>query len=60
VPAPGNEPCSGPSDNPDVCPPEASDCSGPTCGGGQPDDTIDFGSCGCNGPTDASGQIYLK
>ena len=36
--------CQGPSDNPEQCPPEATGCSGPGCGGGSPDDIIDYGN----------------
>lgn len=43
----GDDPCGGPDEDPDVCPPEADDCSGPSCGGGVPDRTIDYGNCAC-------------
>jgi hypothetical protein len=56
-----DEPCSGPNDNPDVCPPEADGCTGPNCGGGNTDDHIDFGMCGCKGKGhNDDGHIYLK
>ena len=47
----GDEPgaCQGSHDNPETCPIEETACVGPTCGGGQPDDTIDFGFCACKG-----------
>jgi hypothetical protein len=40
---PGGEACQGPYDNPEVCPPETNGCSGSACGGGYPDNNIDFG-----------------
>jgi hypothetical protein len=53
-----NETCQGPTDNPEVCPPEPSGCSGPSCGGGQPDDSIDYGNCACG--SSGGGSIYLR
>jgi hypothetical protein len=50
------EVCSGPSDNPDVCPPEPNGCVGSTCGGGLPDETIDYGGCACTG----SGDVVVR
>ncbi len=43
--------CQGPSDNPETCPPEPDGCSGAACGGGQPDDSIDYGNCACGAPS---------
>lgn len=43
------EVCQGPEDNPEICPPEPEGCQGPTCGGGTPDTTIDYGNCACGG-----------
>lgn len=59
--APGDESeaCQGPNDNPDVCPPEPDGCVGPKCGGGQPDDSIDYGACAC-GSSKSGGSIYLR
>lgn len=44
-----DETCSGPNDNPETCPPEPDGCKGSSCGGGYPDDLIEFGSCACGG-----------
>jgi len=52
------EACQGPSDNPDVCPPEPDGCVGPSCGGGQPDDSIDYGNCACG--SSGGESIYLR
>ncbi|MBN9163291.1 MAG: hypothetical protein J0I07_20150 [Myxococcales bacterium] len=52
------EACQGPSDNPDVCPPEPDGCVGPDCGGGQPDESIDYGNCACG--SSGGGDIYLR
>lgn len=41
------EACQGESDNPEVCPPEPKGCVGAGCGGGTPDDLIDYGACAC-------------
>ncbi len=41
--------CTGESDNPELCPPEPDGCTGSTCGGGVPDDSIDYGGCACGG-----------
>lgn len=49
-----NESCQGPTDNVDVCPPEPSGCTGSSCGGGEPDDTVDYGDCDC-GPKKKTG-----
>lgn len=59
TPIPSVEPCQGPSDNPDTCPPEADACSGANCGGGNPalDQTIDFGTCACGA---RSGSTNVK
>jgi hypothetical protein len=54
------EVCSGPNDNPEVCPPEPENCSGNSCGGGQPDDAIDYGNCSCNGGSDYGDGLYLR
>jgi hypothetical protein len=43
-----SEVCQGPNDNPDLCPPEPVRCVGPTCGGGKPDDAVDYGNCACS------------
>jgi hypothetical protein len=49
------EVCSGPNDNPDVCPP---DLMGSTNGGGgTPDDTMDYGGCAACGSGD--GEVIL-
>ena len=52
------EACQGPSDNPDVCPPEPDGCVGPDCGGGKPDESVDYGNCACG--SSGSGTIYLR
>jgi len=52
--------CLGPSDNSDLCPPEPDGCTGPTCGGGIPDDEIDYGSCACTGSGGGGDDIELK
>ncbi len=52
------EACQGPNDNPDVCPPEPPGCVGPSCGGGQPDESIDYGNCACG--SSGGGSIYLR
>jgi hypothetical protein len=54
------EVCEGEYDNPDVCPPEPDGCSGPSCGGGQPDDFMDYGNCACSTPPGTSGPIILR
>ncbi|MBX3203873.1 MAG: hypothetical protein KF764_02330 [Labilithrix sp.] len=54
-----SEACQGPNDNPDVCPPEPDGCVGPKCGGGKPDESIDYGSCAC-GSSKSGGNIYLR
>ncbi len=41
------EVCEGPTDNPTECPPELTGCEGSNCGGGAPDNTIDYGNCAC-------------
>jgi hypothetical protein len=41
------EVCQGANDNPETCPPEPDGCAGAGCGGGQPDDRIDYGNCAC-------------
>ncbi|MBX3227520.1 MAG: hypothetical protein KIT84_14285 [Labilithrix sp.] len=43
------EACQGPSDDPEVCPPEPDGCTGSQCGGGIPDQNISYGACGCDG-----------
>jgi hypothetical protein len=54
----GTDQCQGPSDNPDVCPPEPAGCVGPDCGGGTPDSTIDYGgSTGGTGGSSSGGPI---
>lgn len=54
-----NEACQGPEDNPDVCPPEPSDCATASCGGGAPDDTVDYGDCAC-GSKKKSGGVRVN
>ncbi|MDF2695802.1 MAG: hypothetical protein K0S65_4185, partial [Labilithrix sp.] len=53
-----DEACQGPNDNPEVCPPEPDGCVGPSCGGGQPDDSIDYGNCACG--SSGGDSIYLR
>lgn len=52
VPGGDGDACTGESDDPELCPPEPDGCSGPTCGGGVPDDSIDYGGCACGSNTD--------
>mgnify|MGYP001286133279 CR=1 FL=1 len=56
---PDGDVCQGADDNPDVCPPEPDGCVGPACGGGAPDDAIDYGNCACRGNS-GGGGIYLR
>ena len=51
------EACQGPNDNPDLCPPEPDGCVGPACGGGRPDESIDYGNCACGS---SGSDIYLR
>ncbi len=46
------EACTGANDNPEICPPEPDGCTGASCGGGVPDETIDYGGCACGGTSD--------
>lgn len=55
-----NEACQGADDNADVCPPEASGCKGSDCGGGEPDDTVDYGDCGCGSKKKKSAGSYPR
>jgi hypothetical protein len=50
--------CTGADDTPEVCPPEPSGCVGANCGGGAPDDLIDYGKV-VTSPS-ASGSINLR
>jgi hypothetical protein len=50
-----NETCTGPTDNPETCPVEPNGCSGASCGGGSPDQSIDYGFS-----TGGGQPLYLK
>jgi len=52
--------CTGPSDNPDLCPPEPDGCTGASCGGGSPDNSIDYGGCSSCGGSSNDGTIILR
>ena len=59
TPVPSTEPCQGPTDNPDTCPPEATSCSGAPCGGSNAEPAgMDFGTCACGTPAQIA--AYLK
>ena len=59
TPVPSTEPCQGPTDNPDTCPPEASPCVGASCGGSNAEPAgMDYGFCSCLDPK--SNATYLK
>ena len=48
LPVPSSEPCQGPTDNPETCPPQATGCKGAECGGSFVEPAgIDRGFCMC-------------
>jgi hypothetical protein len=51
----GSDQCQGPSDTPEICPPELDGCDGANCGGDYVDDpTIDYGG---GGTTSSGGSL---
>ena len=45
---------------PNLCPPEATGCTGPTCGGATPDNLVDYGTCACGPQLDANGNPVVN
>ena len=50
-----SEGCQSNADDSEACPPDPDGCTGPTCGGGKPDNRIDYGGCACGGKSSSSG-----
>ena len=59
LPVPSSEPCQGPTDNPETCPPQATGCKGAECGGSFVEPAgIDRGFCMC--ASAKTNAVWLK